>query len=105
MARREETISAWTRDTARAPGGLEHVIRCLLADGVDRRDNEETRNLGEDRGIDDTEVARAVYDEVRVDNATLFLFAQGTGARRVVAPRVVLDEGGDVLIAAGNLFV
>src|SRR5262249_50679973 len=77
------------RDTSLPACGFEDVVRRLLAHGVDRRDNEETGDLGEHRRIDDAEVACPVNDEVRIEDAALRLVADGTGAGGVMAPGVV----------------
>jgi hypothetical protein len=75
------------RLTSRASVLGDHVRR-LLADHVDRRDDEEARDAGEDRGIDDPQALRADDAEAAVDDRR-----RVTQSVNGVLPGTVLVDG------------
>ena len=72
--------------------GEQHVAG-LLADQVDRRGDEEARDVGEDRRVDHPQPLDPAHPEVAVEHRPgVVVAADLGGAARVVAPRVVAHE-------------
>src|SRR5262249_41721045 len=92
MERMEKGRSA-DADAAGLARVLEDVVRCLLADDVERDDDEESRNRGEGGGVDDAEPRRAANPEPTIqDRVRVAILAYRAGTGRVVTPCLVLDE-------------
>src|SRR5215467_6834197 len=99
--------------TIRRPGLLlripENDFARLLGDHVDRRDDEEPRNFGEDRGIHHAQVFRAVDLEIAVEHAIFIRRTDGASASGVMAPSVFFDEPAQFLpaldVLAGQLLL
>ena len=72
---------------------LHNDIRRLLRHDVNRRHDEEARNLGKDRCIHDTQPVNAADAELRIkDRHWIIIGPDRTRARGMVAPGVALDE-------------
>ena len=73
-------------------GSVGDGVGRLLANHVHRARNEEARNAREDRGVDDSKSFDSVDPEIRGEHAAVLTAADAAGTRRVVTPRVPLDE-------------
>src|SRR3954470_2145192 len=75
----------------------DHFAR-LLADHVDRGDDEETGDFRKDRRVDDPQSLRPNDAEAAVDHGhRIIRLSNAAGARSVMPPGVVLDPPGDLL--------
>ncbi|TKW56379.1 hypothetical protein CTA1_7237 [Colletotrichum tanaceti] len=91
---------ASSRSSRRPSGLLDDDIARLLRHDVQRQGDVEAGDLGEDAGVDDPQAVGAADPEARVeDGHGVVVGPDGTGARRVVAPRLVLEEPLGVLLA------
>ena len=72
---------------------FQDYVCCLFSDEIDRQDNEITRDIWENRCVDNSQIRHAHHAELAVeDGAVLWPDTDRTGARSMMAPGAGHDK-------------